>query len=682
MADIQLTPHQKESFDKIISALSDCTTDVIIMKGYAGTGKTTLLSFIYKYITDTMKKPCQVMAPTGRAAKVLRDKVGIGATIHKSIYSKEMNLIDSGSGEVSKKSFRCIFHVKRSYDPADAIICDESSMISNMGGDTEILKFGSGRLLDDLLEYATISSIKKLIFVGDNAQLPPVGDNRSSALDEEFFRGRGYNVVTTQLTEVVRQAGESAILEEATAMRELLKQPLKERKSFVLHDNGKDILKERASRIPELYTNLFPSPDTGESVVLSFSNRQCLYMNKAIRQYLYPGVKEICVGDILLIGSNNYGSFGRDIFNGDMAKVTAIGQRRYTTIKVWHNGLSEIVPLHFLEVTLLFPDDNGLYNCVILESMLESPERDLDIFEQKALYIDFCIRMTAMGVREKSQEFRMELAMDPYFNALKVKWGYAITTHKAQGGEWKTVFVDYSGRTGLSDDNIRWCYTATTRAKETLYIVNPPNITFNSSLTFSHIINISKAPKEFWGDLPDLDCPFYNSGTPIPLKMKCLGIMEALEGTQYSIKNIESFNYRERYTFTNGDEDFKMDALYNGAYLFSHLPLTGDNSPSDKLRALFNESYHLPDFHFDFSDYPDKESLLQRVNAAATEAGMTITNVVDNITQSYMMFCFLAPESYSVIKFYFSKGRLSTAMPQSSLGENDERLKTLIRLMS
>ena len=682
MTDIQLTPHQREAYSTILSALSDPEVNVIILKGYAGTGKTTLLSFVHRYIREEMKKLCLVMAPTGRAAKVLREKVGTGQTIHRSIYSQEMDLKEVDSEDISKKSFKYVFHVRKSFDPAKVIIVDESSMISNMGGNNDILVFGSGKLLDDLLEFAAISSIHKLIFVGDDAQLPPVTDSRSLALDENFFTSKGYKVVTARLTEVVRQAGESGILKEATSMRTLLETPLNQRKEFKIKENGNDIIKEQLHRLPTLYTDLFPSPEVGDSAILCYSNSSCLSINRAIREILFPGKKEISVGDIIMIGSNSYGTFGRDIFNGDMAKVVSVGERRTTpNLKIWINKQEERVQLTFRMVRLMFPDDNSEHDCVIIEDMLDSPERDLTVLQQRGLYMDFILRMRDEGIMEKSEKFRLALKSDLFFNALKVKYGYAITCHKAQGGEWNTVFANYSGKTGLSDDNIRWCYTATTRAEKRLYIVNPPTVSFSGGLSFTQITGLAKSPSEFWGKFEEVDSPFHSPASPQFLKMKCQGVIEALSGTPYTLKNVISYNYMERYVFDHLGQEITLDCWYDNGGAFKHLQQNGDGSPRDILCEIFNNAFHIPEKTFEFKD-ENKGSLYQRVNAAAIEAGMRITNVIDNTEKHFMQFFFICPDSFSTIKFFFSKGRLSKAMPQSSIGNNDKRLSDLIEILS
>ena len=499
---ITLTQQQSEIFTQIKNFLSN-EFDIFVLKGYAGTGKTTLIGEICKYLREH-QLTYSVLAPTGRAAKVLREKVGDGKTIHSEIFSNELQCVIPEDGDESKKSYRYIFPLITLPSNQYTILVDESSMISDMIQSNDFLQFGSGKLLSDLLEYYKTTGVKKLIFVGDDAQLPPVGDNHSRALDTEELSNRGFRVESAVLTEVVRQKADSSILKEAMKVRVLLQKPLKERTELEVAPNGIDIIEKGPSNKATEYVAIYPQPELGNGVIVHFSNGACFEANKQIRELMYGADVDLQVGDVLLINNNNYRTYAREIYNGDIAKVANVGDVELHNVPVTIDGKKKHIELRYRDVELLFPCENGqqIVPCKILMNLLESTERDISIWEMRALYIDFCMRYPKL--REGSSEFKEVLIHDTYFNSLKVKYGYAITCHKAQGGEWDTVFVDYSRRNGLSDDALRWCYTATTRARQTLYVINAPHITTFTGLNFKPIAKISKSPSNFFHEDEDL----------------------------------------------------------------------------------------------------------------------------------------------------------------------------------
>lgn len=692
---IQLTEHQQKAFDVIKTCLTDDTTQVMILKGYAGTGKTTLLSLVADFLRDNHLN-FQLAAPTGRAAKVLRDKIGSvgisyvdehgnkvssevsGQTLHRTIYSRDLKCIEIENEDKSKKSFRFVFPVRSASASIHALIVDESSMVSDMINSTEFFVFGSGRLLTDVIAYARQSGISKMLFVGDDAQLPPVGDKNSQALNEDYFRGMGFNTRVVEMTEVVRQAGESGILRAANYIRGILGEDSRNRQSFVIEDNGDDIIDITNSNAAEQYTDMFPVPEVGNSAFVCFSNRRSYEMNKAIREILFPDMAKETIGDILLICSNSYDVFGCEMFNGDMVKVVGVGEEEvHRNVPVTHKGEKRHVDLVFRPVEIMYPNSNKVVNCIILRNMIDTPERDISVWEQKALYIDFCIRNSKL--KEGTGEFKKMLVSDPYFNALKVKFGYAMTCHKSQGGEWDVAFVDYSGRCGLFDDALRWCYTATTRAKRQLRIINPPHITFVSNLKFSDITKVSKLPSGFWRNDASCMSPFHTTDTQLPLRLKCMGIIEAVRNTPFRLANVQSLNYRERYDFEYHGEHLFIDALYDGSGTFKPLQTVGDGSPKDQLANIVNNAFLVPQHAPVCFGDENLDNVYQRVYAAADEVGLRITNVVNDAVHFFILFCFYSPEACSVIQFYLSRGKLSTALPKSTMGKDDVRLVELIK---
>ena len=428
---LTLLPQQQSAFTEIQSFLkNDC--NIFILKGYAGTGKTTMI----KYIVDYLKAQnilYTVMAPTGRAAKVLRDKVGSGITIHIGIYSKVLSCLEVESYDKSKKSFQFVFPIIEEPSGIYLAIVDESSMISDIESNDEFFVFGSGRLLTDLLSSFKAQGIKKILFVGDPAQLPPVTDPCSRALDESYFKDLGYKVSSFELTDVIRQSTESNILKETFKIRDLLIKPKQERYSFVMNSNDQDIISVSEMSLPQLYTDLYPSPEIGDGQIICYSNRLCKYYVDAVRRIIFPNHSSIQMGDILIICSNNYNTYNREIFNGDQVKVFSVGNKEcHSNIPVTIKGEKRHINLTFRDIQVLYPNTNDLISCKIIEDFLESDKPDLSTWQIRALYIDFIIRNR--GLKEGTPEFQKAFINDPYFNALRVKYGYAITCHKSQGG--------------------------------------------------------------------------------------------------------------------------------------------------------------------------------------------------------------------------------------------------------
>ena len=671
---MELTKQQRTAFDNI-EAFIDSDAHIFILKGYAGTGKTTLIKHVVESLR-AQKKDCQILAPTGRAAKVLRDKMGAGITIHKGIYSRELECIEVESEDKSKKSFRFFFPLINQPDKFDIVIVDESSMISDVEDVGEFYQFGSGRLLKDLLEYVSVCGIKKLIFVGDPAQLPPVTDNHSRALDKDYLEAKGLKVETYELTQVVRQSEDSPILNESIKMRELLEMPKAQRHNFCITQVGDSIIEIPFEEVINTYTNLCPIPEVDNSIVISFSNRQCYELNMAIREVLFPGKLCLQIGDVLIINANNY-SYEIDLYNGDMIKVLNVGgTETHTNIPVTINKEKRHINITFRDVEILYPNYNKPIKCKIIEDLLMSHERDLTVWQIRALYVDFC--MTHPDLKEGSFEFKQALNNDKYFNALKVKFGYAITCHKSQGSEWNTVFVDYSGRCGLADDHIRWCYTATTRAKNKLYIINPPHITSFCKLSFTPIGVISKSPRSFYAEDSTIHSPYHGDSATISLKLKCLTLIELLKSTSFSISQIQHFNYLEKYFFSSKDEVVQLDAWYDNNGVFKLMPVKNEGTSKDVLSDLFNQAKVVPVCKYNPSNVQLSE-LYQIVLTVAADVDVYITNVIEDCSHYYVNYNFVTDARFAVIQFYYKEnGHFTTAMPKSELGDKDVKLHKLI----
>ena len=432
---------------------SDQPDTIMLIKGYAGTGKTTMIHSLTQ-VLDLLKIRSVLMAPTGRAAKVMSGYTGKAAfTIHKSIYRQKSSADGMGRFVLDKNLY------KNTY-----FIVDEASMISDEAGENSV--FGSGRLLDDLLEYVYSGENCRLILVGDTAQLPPVGLNISPALEPAVLEEFGFSVKTVELTQVVRQEKDSGILYNATCIRNLIGDSEEINGFFPIEMEGfNDLTKVSGTELIETISTCYDKYGLFETTVVTRSNKRANVFNKGIRGSILYKENEIESGDLLMVVKNNYfwpyeGSGIDFIANGDIAEIIRI------------RGYEELYGFRFANVSLRFVDyENIEIDCKIfletltLETASFSYEKNRQLFD--AVSEDY------MDIRSKRERWK-KIRENPYFNALQVKYAYALTCHKAQGGQWKAVFVDhgYLVEDMLDKEYYRWLYTAFTRPTEKLYLVN------------------------------------------------------------------------------------------------------------------------------------------------------------------------------------------------------------------
>ena len=316
----------------------------------------------------------------------------------------------------------------------------------------------------------------------------------------------------------------------------------------------------------------------------------------------------------------------------------------------------------------------------------------------KALYINFVMRFNGeQKKREKSglkkyqvgsQEFKMALRSDPFYNALRVKYGYAITCHKAQGGEWDKVFVDYSGRVGLFDDALRWCYTATTRAINTLYAVNPPHFTNFSKLKFSGVVSVNKIPKNALSLNHVNTSPYHNPEHHKGKSLKYWEIREKLENDIFEIQNVETFGYLERYTLSDPENKrYVIQANHKGSghFLEAFKVHNGSGTPlEEKLEKIFNENTNNKEFHINYTPSLNHlQNLHFAIRELCTELNITITNIEEQVDKYFVIYYFQTDSLCSYIQFYFkANGSYSTAMPKTFQSDNDVKLNLLIENLS
>ena len=678
---------QREALLRVEKFLNN-DDQVFILKGYAGTGKTTLIHIITKYLGELQKRT-GVAAPTGRAAKILRDKLRVGQTIHRAIYNFDrLEAIEVESDDMAKKSFHYYFPVLDSEVMDNVMIIDEASMVSNVSHRHELFSFGSGKLLKDLITHLNFPKRNpKLILVGDPAQLPPVTNSKSLALSRNFFQEQSLIASDFELKTVIRQKEDSPILKNANDIRVLLSVDKNQRSSFEIYTDNTNVINLTSDKIIETYTNNYPLPEIGNGVIITHSNAQSLNYNLAIRERIFPDNPRIAPGDIVVVNNNNYHTYGYEILNGDMAKVIDVSdETEKKTAPVYvaegNSKTKKNISLTYRDVTLKFPDIEELIHCKIVDSLLHSPERDLSINEMKSQYINFVMRFkdNNKGLKEGSENFKQQLKADKYFNALRVKYGYSITCHKSQGGEWDTVFVDFTGRIGLDDEKLRWSYTALTRAKRKLYIINGPKINPINSMNISDITRIGRAPNAFYPkNSSAYPTPFHDSDSNIAKRKKYYEITSAIIDTPYSLVSVNSKPYLEMYYFVYSGEKIRIDLQHDGAGLFKELYVEDDDSPKSSLKKIINEAEAKPiELNYQPSNNNFKQ-LFSTVSMAADEVGAGLINVIEFPSQYYVLYYLKTSGKFSVLQFYFkSNGRFSSVIPKSDIGKDDKILNELI----
>jgi hypothetical protein len=470
-AIMELTAQQK-SITAQLNRFFDGPERCFVLKGYAGTGKTFLIGQLAKSLAKE-NRAFWLLAPTGRAARVLSRKTGFAAsTIHRAIY----NLKELVEHDDKNAAFKFYFRVKDvATDNLDMVVfVDEASMLSDQYSEGEFLRFGSGRLLADLIGFLRMgdaSQKTKLVIVGDPAQLPPVNSPASPALDPAYLAEvHGVAAQEAELTEVVRQAAGSAILSEATAIRETISSGFHNR--LCIKPSPPQIEAVLEADLPARFVEANGNARLPSTVCVAYSNATCLNLNVAIRSKRTggDGMHAPAADDVLLVIRNNAPT---GLLNGDLVSILW-ADAAPETVRVPLG--SDHVEMSFRNLRLLAEAENGDFveqGTKIVENVLFSEKRDLSPAEQKALFVHFKMRFPRL--KPNTKEFTEALRADPYFNALQVKFGYALTCHKAQGGEWDDVFVFFEhARTDALA--LRWAYTALTRARSRVFGINLPDL--------------------------------------------------------------------------------------------------------------------------------------------------------------------------------------------------------------
>lgn len=703
-----LTEGQAELVNRLGGFLGSNTENVFLLRGYAGTGKT----FITKGLTEYFRaigRSYVLAAPTGKAAKVISEKTKSNAsTIHRTIYSFKDVAEYRDHDLDGSETYKFYANLAVNELSADTVfIVDEASMIADVYTEAEFFRFGSGYLLSDFLKYVNLDHndhLKKVIFIGDDAQLPPVGMSFSPALDQEYL-SREHNVNSTgyELKEVVRQKAESGVMANSIMLRNALRKGVFNQLSVDF--KVPDISSLSHSELINKYLESCGNKINGESIVIAYSNADVAAYNKRIREHFFPGCEKIAIGDKVMAVSNSSAN-GFFISNGDFGIIRDIlgdTEQRQVTIKRKNQDTEVVeritITLAFRDVLIGFRDPDGnpkFFIAKILEDLLYSDQPSLSSDESKALYLDFCIRNSDLP--RGSLEFKDTLRSDPYFNALRLKFGYAITCHKAQGSEWNNVFVKCkTNQNQLSAAYFRWFYTAITRTAQRLWLLDPPDIKpwsgmapvsqpgfigrahspnneFSSSFSDEKVFQggTQQGQKKETldssvGDVSDHGVsgsptvPSKNFGIPSDsyfLIALLDRVMSLVSSVNIGVCDIVHNQYQEAYTFCRGHDFCRIDISYNGKEIVKRVSSPVASDLSDELQRLLSPIVGVP-IAYDTKSSPDDfifdqdflNDLHQRIAPLVKKNGISIKDV-----KRYpwnLRYSFVRGEEIAVYDIYF-----------------------------
>jgi ATP-dependent exoDNAse (exonuclease V) alpha subunit len=458
-----LNAQQQEAYDKILHFLEKPEQAFFILKGYAGTGKTTLLQQLAAHL-DKKKMDFSLLAPTGRAAAVLSAKTGfVAKTLHAELYHfKEIDGDADPTKETTEaKDFgqmRLLFEIRTpDKDSKKVYIVDEASMIGDeRNDDSSFASFGSGHLLTDFL---SLVGNNKVIFSGDPCQLPPVGSLHSPALTGEFFARLGKKATTYEMTQILRQKQDSDVLKLATQIRRMTTLSYKSKWVKIPVRNSETIFLKSFDQLKEMYIAELLNGSSDQTIAISLSNQNCHHINLEVRNRKYGNPHHpLQEGDLLMVIQNNHLV---PLTNGDFVEVVHVGDGE--TVK----------GIPFIRVTVKARLTGKPHETLLCLEPLHNGHSNLTNDQQRSLMIDFSQRMRYMKIKPKTEVYISSMIRDPYLNSLRANFGYAVTCHKSQGGEWEKVYFFLNKGMYVMDppELTRWWYTGITRSKSKLYLV-------------------------------------------------------------------------------------------------------------------------------------------------------------------------------------------------------------------
>lgn len=669
---IQLTGDQRNAVERFNEFLHS-DEKVFLLKGYAGTGKTTLSKGLCSYLNE-LKLSFQLMAPTGRAAMVMKEKTGqMTSTIHKAIYNMD-KLVEKDEGS----SFQLCYKLNQNTSSQKTVyLVDEASMISDKYSEDEFFVFGSGHLLSDLMEYTfEASDNRKLIFIGDGAQLPPVGMNDSPALNADYiYECFGIFANEYELTEVVRQVADSPILWAASELRKALQR--KEFNRFVVKSDEKNVLEINTENFLDCYSKNVAEEGVDQTIVITHSNEQALNYNLRIRTLRYkkePALLER--SDKMLVAKNNYNT-PVELFNGMYCRIEEVGEIEYSPkVRFYIKGKKLIEEdLIFRDVKISVINDQGfrqLLHVKVLDNFIQAKEGKINPYLQRAVYIDFKNRMSELKIHKGSEEFSKRMKTDLYFNALFLKYGYAITCHKAQGGEWKNVFIDFNVFMGKSSMSFfRWAYTAITRSSLRLMTLGAPSFNPLTSFEISPIKRLATIPQDaFFTPMKD-GKPMYF----IEYRLERLNKLFLQYGLTFTASEMQNQLCLQVSNQNNEQAEFILWYGNKGFTKTSWKKVSSDDF-KDTLTGILEESL-LPE-QIPFGSRFDFQNDLHRyIISTLQESDLSLTNFIQR--EWCDVYYVKTTNAIAVLEFYFDKKHLySSLIPSSTSIEKDEQLEEFI----
>lgn len=685
-----LNDDQQRCVLALLAFLSDDSQRVFLLKGFAGTGKTFLAAGLTEYLLS-QGRMFSLAAPTGRAAKVIAKKTGQSArTIHSLIYDYSDMTEQTEDGEDGSATFKMIAKVRQNQDPIDAIsIVDEASLISDIYSESEFFRSGSGHLLRDLIAHVGSThsgNARKIIFIGDVAQLPPVGMPSSPALDADYLRREfGLDAASYELTEIVRQKADSAVIRNVMPLREGVVSALFSSLSFSFDD---DVIRLDKDSVTSLYLKIREGRGPQAPIIVTHSNAEAANFNRAIRTVLFPGRVAVTAGDTVIVAANGFCAT-HYVANGEILRIEStesVVERRSVQLrqKIGNSGVSETidVALNFRDVMVALPQSDGddlILKAKILDDFLHGDDASLDSAQQRALYVDFLRRHKHIDRKKERDEFQLALRSDPYFNALRLRFGYAITCHKAQGGEWSHVIVSCATRQNpRSSDYFRWLYTAMTRTSGKLYLVDPPE----------PMLTEIKADPPLVG--PEESYPRVSPQTEFRQWLQS-EIRKLLADTGIDIEDIAHHQYREAYFFKRGDDAVRIDIGYKGNSTVSGVTCPRPNSFAAEIMTRLAElSGQKPGAdgasaaRASVPDRPFLKDFHDRLVAALTQKGIRVISLKEQAwSQRYVLA--RGSDSITVDIFFNGKSQLTKFMrvnpspnPTPSLVELQDDVRTVL----
>lgn len=725
-AEYDLNADQKALVSALEQFFQNPAQQVFLLKGYAGTGKT----FITKGLTEYFRsigRQYTLMAPTGKAARVIAKKTGSSAfTIHRTIYSfkdireyKEPHLDGS-------ETFKYYATLRPNELPDNTVyITDESSMIANVYQDNEFFRFGSGFLLADLMKFINFDHNdhnKKLIVIGDTAQLPPVGMNTSPALDATYLHQKfNVNCSDYELTHVVRQKADSGVMANALMLRNAMADGLFNQLNFAT--DYSDINRLAYSDLVSAYLEACNHKTvSNDAIILCGSNADVKQYNDRIREDFFPGNNSIQTGDKLIVIKNTEIQ-GQLITNGEFIYVRNCSEhlekRRVTLTAKNSEGKVEenSVDLAFRDISFSLRTENDVVftlECKVLDTLLNSEEGALNSDQQKALYVDFCIRNKHL--KKGSKEFKDALLSDPYFNALRTKYGYAITVHKAQGSEWPNVFVKCKAPqfSTLSQAYFRWLYTAITRTSAKLYVLDEPHILPGSGLkkakqkdfswldaannplpvqpvsTQQQEVKQEIKPQDgniptFLNEVPKLATDFGIPASESFLMALFNDINMLIQPIGAEITGIGHNQYQERYFITRQQDQACININYSGKNKVTRVQYVQLSEFSAEVSAILSNLVNKPlvlaaEGSSEQLSEAFMQQLYQRLEPVCAIAGVTISGVMER--PFCLEFSFSKGTAFTCINIYYdSKKRFTKfqyAPGKSNSAELTQTIESLI----